>query len=130
MDEEYRKAHRGLQIWLTTEEAAEYLRLAGPSSIRAAVQRGLLRPDGKNGSRGSYLFRVETLDRYAMSFVPPPKVPRAQIVPPSRQKPTVQTKPTTPIPAKPAQDYRKAMREVVDKALAERAAAERRERRP
>jgi hypothetical protein len=125
MDEDYPKINRGLQIWLTTEEAAEYLRLAGPSSIRAAVQRGLLRPDGKNGSRGSYLFRVETLDRYAMSFVPPPKVPRARIAPPSRQNPRAETKAMAPTPAKPPQDYRKAMREAVDKAVAERAARER-----
>lgn len=130
MDEEYPRGNRVLQIWLTTEEAAEYLRLAGPSSIRAAVQRGLLRPDGKNGSRGSYLFRVETLDRYAMSFVPPPKVPRVRVVPPSRQKPRTETMAVAPTPAKPAQDYRKAMRDAVDKALAERAAGEGRERRP
>jgi hypothetical protein len=50
--------------WLTAAEAARYLRLGNASSIRSAVSRGDLRPDGKAGK--AYLYRKETLDAFAM----------------------------------------------------------------
>lgn len=43
--------------FMTTEEAASYLRLAGPSSVRSLIARGELVADGKAGRRGSYCFR-------------------------------------------------------------------------
>lgn len=55
--------------WLTTHEAAAYLRLGNASSVRSAIARGLLKPDGQNGQRGTYLFRTETLDAYATAWV-------------------------------------------------------------
>ncbi len=47
--------------YLTTAEAAEYLRYRTTSGIRMAVSRGLLRPAG-TGPRGVYLFTREELD--------------------------------------------------------------------
>ncbi|MCB9730203.1 MAG: helix-turn-helix domain-containing protein [Deltaproteobacteria bacterium] len=54
-------------IWLTTEEAAAHLRAAGSSTVRGWVARGLLVPDGRMGTGGSWLFRLHTLDRFAQS---------------------------------------------------------------
>jgi hypothetical protein len=50
--------------WLTAAEAARYLRLGNASSIRSAVSRGALRPDGKAGK--AFLYRKETLDAFAV----------------------------------------------------------------
>ena len=50
--------------WLTTEEAADYARASNPSTIRSWVAKGLLRPDGRVGMGGSWLFRRETLDEF------------------------------------------------------------------
>src|SRR4051812_38864239 len=47
--------------YLTTAEAAAYLRYRGPSGIRMAVQRGWLRPSGRRGR--VLLFRREDLER-------------------------------------------------------------------
>jgi excisionase family DNA binding protein len=50
--------------WLTTAEAAIYLRLGAGSTVRGLVSRGDLKPDGKAGK--TFLFRRETLDAYVM----------------------------------------------------------------
>jgi len=49
--------------YLTTAEAAAYVRFRGASGIRAAVRRRELLPDGA-GPRGVHLFTKETLDRF------------------------------------------------------------------
>jgi len=49
--------------YLTTREAADYLRYRTTSGIRMAVLRGELRPAGK-GARGALLFTVQELDRF------------------------------------------------------------------
>jgi hypothetical protein len=65
--------------WLTTEEAAIYMRLGSGSSVRSLMARGELVPDARTGRRGSFLFLTATLDRYLMSQVLPrdrrPEVP-------------------------------------------------------
>ena len=50
--------------YMTSNEAATYLRLAGASSIRSLVQRGELHPVGRRGRRGPYLFTRDELDRW------------------------------------------------------------------
>src|SRR5690625_2486521 len=50
--------------YLTTEEAAAYLRYSGVSSIHEKIQSGELVPDGRRGKKGAYLFRRETLDAW------------------------------------------------------------------
>ena len=50
--------------FLTTAEAADYLRYRTPGGITMAVRRGWLSPDGR-GPRGTFLFRRETLDSFA-----------------------------------------------------------------
>ena len=89
------------KAWLTTQEAARYLRFAGPSAIRAAIRRGWLEPDGRNGPRASYMYRAETVDAYAAPWLPPPKPP-----PPA-------AKPVRP-PATLPTDYLAALRQAVD----------------
>ena len=51
--------------WLTTEEAAEYLRIT-PAALRQAVWRGSIKPDcyGGRGRTRSHRFRRTTLDRF------------------------------------------------------------------
>ncbi len=49
--------------YLTTREAATYLRFGTTSAIRTLVWRGELRPSGA-GSNGVLLFRIEELDRF------------------------------------------------------------------
>jgi hypothetical protein len=49
--------------YLTTAEAAKYLRFGSASSIRMLVFRGELLPSGA-GSKGTLLFRIEELDRF------------------------------------------------------------------
>ena len=49
--------------YLTSAEAASYLRYHGASGIRAAVRRGELVPDGA-GPRDTHLFTRETLDSF------------------------------------------------------------------
>ncbi len=49
--------------YLTSAEAAAYLRFRGSSGIRAAVRRRELLPD-RAGPRGVHLFTKETLDRF------------------------------------------------------------------
>jgi hypothetical protein len=49
--------------YLTTNEAAGFLRFRSPSGIRTAVMRGELQPAGV-GPRGSLLFKREDLDRF------------------------------------------------------------------
>ncbi|MBT9560996.1 MAG: helix-turn-helix domain-containing protein [Myxococcales bacterium] len=56
--------------YLTTDEAAQYLRLSGGSSVRALVQRGLLAPSGRVGTRGAYLFLRAELDRFLRASLP------------------------------------------------------------
>jgi len=48
--------------WLTTEDAARYLRLGASSTVRSLVSRGEIRPEGKSGKH--YMFRTSTLDAY------------------------------------------------------------------
>ena len=50
--------------YLTSAEAAEYLRYRSASGIREAVRRMELIPDGA-GPRGTHLFARETLDLFA-----------------------------------------------------------------
>ena len=52
-------------IWVDFEDGADYLRLPSADLLRAAVDAGLLQPDGRNGPDGDLLFRVSTLDAYA-----------------------------------------------------------------
>ena len=121
------------KAWLTTQEAARYLRFAGPSSIRAAIRRGWLEPDGRNGPRASYMFRVETLDAYAARWLPPPKSPKpdgksgepqpvepqpvgrkpGECKPVDRKAPPPAAKPVRP-PATLPTDYLAALRQAVD----------------
>ncbi len=54
--------------WLTTAEAAAYLKLGNASSIRSLIWRRDLRPDGQVGR--TFVFRAETLDAYAVSNLP------------------------------------------------------------
>jgi hypothetical protein len=49
--------------YLTSAEAASYLRYRNASGIRAAVRRGELVPDGA-GPRGTHLFMKQTLDPF------------------------------------------------------------------
>src|SRR5947209_11804806 len=49
--------------YLTSAEAAIYLRYRDASGIRAAVRRGELVPDGA-GPRGTHLFTKQTLDSF------------------------------------------------------------------
>ena len=49
---------------LTTEEAAHYLGLSSSSSLRSAMARTGLRPDGRRGFRGTYLWKRSTLDEW------------------------------------------------------------------
>src|SRR5437868_10715644 len=48
--------------YLTTSEAAEYLRFKSPSAVRTLKMRGHLRPAGRRG--GTDLYRRDDLDRY------------------------------------------------------------------
>src|SRR5689334_5436655 len=50
--------------FLTTDEAARFLRYRSASGIRNAVARGDLRPAGM-GARGTHLFTVDELVRFA-----------------------------------------------------------------
>jgi hypothetical protein len=58
-------SEREMVHWLTTREAAAYLRARGPSSVRNWVTRGLLIPDGRVGTGGTWLFTVSTLIQFA-----------------------------------------------------------------
>jgi hypothetical protein len=49
--------------YLTTAEAAAFLRYRGGSGIRTAVKRGELRPAGR-GPRGTHMFTPEELTRF------------------------------------------------------------------
>ena len=49
--------------FLTTAEAAAYLRFKTTSGVRMAVRRGELRPAGR-GPRGVFLFTIPELDRF------------------------------------------------------------------
>ena len=62
--------------WLSEQMSADYLGLIAPSSIRAAIERGDLVPDGRAGPDGEYLFRPATLDAYASRWATP-KAPAA-----------------------------------------------------
>ena len=80
--------HRALvnSPWLTTAEAAAYLKFDSTAGLREHIKRGTLRPDGKRGL--TFLFRVETLDAFVANGLPeklrepradrvqPPPVPR------------------------------------------------------
>lgn len=48
--------------WLTTVEAAAYLRMES-TGLRTLISRGRITPDGR-GSRRGHMFRRETLDAY------------------------------------------------------------------
>ena len=48
---------------LTTAQVAATYGVA-PSTVRGWVQRGWLKPDGRLGPRGSYLFKPETLEAF------------------------------------------------------------------
>ena len=50
--------------YLTTAEAAEYLKYKHPSAVRTLKMRGLLRPDGRRGRGGTDMYLTTTLDRF------------------------------------------------------------------
>jgi len=52
--------------YLTSREAAGYLRFRNASGIRTLVMRGELVPDGA-GPRGTHLFLRGTLDRFIVA---------------------------------------------------------------
>jgi hypothetical protein len=52
--------------YLTTDEAADYLKLAGGSSVRALVARGDLLPSGRRGVKGPYVFVVADLNAWLL----------------------------------------------------------------
>lgn len=54
-----------LPVYLTTAEAAVYLRAGNASTVRSWVARGLLKPDGRRGPGGPLLFLSTTLDAFA-----------------------------------------------------------------
>jgi len=51
-----------LSPFLTTKEAAEYLRYRSASAVRTLKMRGLLVPAGKRGK--TYVYRIEDLNRF------------------------------------------------------------------
>lgn len=51
--------------YLTTAEAADYLRYQSPSAVRTLKMKGLLRPAGRRG--GTDLYRVDDLDHFVSS---------------------------------------------------------------
>ena len=53
--------------WMDTTDAAAYLRVGGSSTIRTWMSRGLLKPDGRAGPRGRWLFKRQTLDEFALA---------------------------------------------------------------
>lgn len=61
--------------YFTTQEAAEYTRVGNASTVRAWVQRGILRPDGRSGPKGSYLFLQATLDAFVARCAEAGKAP-------------------------------------------------------
>ena len=72
--------------WLTTVEAARYMRMTDAAEVEALVEARKLRPDGRAGQAGTFLFLTATLDRYVRSLVREgrkltrPKEPRAPSV--------------------------------------------------
>ncbi|MBI5609288.1 MAG: helix-turn-helix domain-containing protein [Deltaproteobacteria bacterium] len=48
--------------WYTTAQAAAYLNLGNPSTVRSLVSHGDLKPDGKTGK--GHMFSKATLDKY------------------------------------------------------------------
>ncbi len=56
--------------WLTAAEAAMYLRLASVAELMELVVSGELRPDGRVGTSGGYLFRPATLERFVVVSLP------------------------------------------------------------
>lgn len=50
--------------YLTTAEAASYLRYKSASAVRNLIQRGELKPTRRRGENGPYLFQEEELDRW------------------------------------------------------------------
>lgn len=96
--------------WLTTEEAAIYMRLASGSSVRTLMARGELVPDARCGRRGTFLFLTATLDRFLISQVQPrerrPPVPAKG--PAARRQGTPQTAPDDP---KDGRTFRERLRE-------------------
>src|SRR5690348_14867726 len=58
----------GSSPYLTTAEAAKYLRFNSTSAIRSLVSRGELSPSGA-GPKGTLLFRVEELDRFVQARI-------------------------------------------------------------
>jgi excisionase family DNA binding protein len=53
---------RGAEIWLTTQEAARYLRVH-PETVRRWVREGAL-PAAKLGRRGGFRLKQEELDHF------------------------------------------------------------------
>jgi len=56
--------------YLTSREAAIYLGFKSTSAIRKAVFDGRLRPIGRRGGRGTHLFTIAELDRFARGDPP------------------------------------------------------------
>ena len=54
--------------YLTAREAAKYLGYKTKCAIHSAINRGDLAPDGARPD-GAFLFKVETLDRFAQTFL-------------------------------------------------------------
>ncbi|MFZ4580771.1 MAG: hypothetical protein ACOYOB_20510, partial [Myxococcota bacterium] len=55
--------------WLTTVEAARYMRMTDAAEVEALVEARKLRPDGRAGQAGTHLFLTATLDRFVRSLV-------------------------------------------------------------
>ncbi|MEY4510500.1 MAG: hypothetical protein RLZZ450_2622 [Pseudomonadota bacterium] len=52
------------QVWFTTAEAAEYMRMTA-RAVQKQVERGHLQPDNRHVGRiAGFRFRRETLDRF------------------------------------------------------------------
>ncbi len=49
---------------LCTRDAAIYLGFKGSSGVRNLVSKGLLRPAGRRGAKGSYQFTTDSLDQF------------------------------------------------------------------
>ena len=56
--------------WLTTDEAAAYLKVH-PETVRNWARKGVI-PAAKLGNRGGFRFRREDLDRFVESRRAPP----------------------------------------------------------
>jgi len=55
-----------MKPFLTTPEAADYLGFRTTGGVRKAVKEGRLRPIGRRGGTGPYVFTVAELNRFLL----------------------------------------------------------------